>query len=75
MRPFGQYQLRTRKELRALTKRPMRPLFREFTKRFNSHSLGLPFFKATDPLQGQSENGALAGDKISKLREESGWLY
>jgi hypothetical protein len=33
--------------------------------------LAILFFKATDPLQGQSENGALARDKISNLREEA----
>jgi len=39
--------------------------FKGFAKRL---PLALPFFKATDPLQGQSENGRLARDKVSKLR-------
>ncbi len=37
--------------------------------------LVLPFFKATDPLQGQSENGRLARDNVSKLREDAECPY
>jgi len=75
--------MRPDKEIRAAGQRPMRRRFAAFSKRMRFPCKGackgvarrialeLPFFKATDPLQGQSENGALARDKVSKLREEA----
>ena len=42
-----------------------------FLKSSASRILGKSKSKATDTLQGEGENGALAGEQVSNLREES----
>ena len=65
MRPSRQIRLRPDKGFCTFDLRPMRRFFTALSKVCNCFEK--QFFKATDTLQGQSVNGALAGEKDSKL--------